>query len=104
MSLNVHLCPYRLKSVGGVRAMKKQRELSDEVARLLREAASKEEEDKLLEMGIKVKKPTRMTVIAAALYKKASGGELAAIKELLSVIGVGTAAGGVTLVDDIGKP
>lgn len=84
--------------------MKKQRELSDEVARLLREAASKEEEDKLLEMGIKVKKPTRMTVIAAALYKKASGGELAAIKELLSVIGVGTAAGGVTLVDDIGKP
>lgn len=84
--------------------MKKQRELSDEVARLLREAASKEEEDKLLEMGIKVKRPTRMTVIAAALYKKASGGELAAIKELLSVIGVGTAAGGVTLVDDIGKP
>ena len=84
--------------------MKKQRELSDEVARLLREAASKEEEDKLLEMGIKVKKPTRMTVIAAALYKKASGGELAAIKELLSVIGGGTAAGGVTLVDDIGKP
>ncbi len=84
--------------------MKKQRELGDEVARLLRESASKEEEDKLLEMGIKVKRPTRMTVIAAALYKKASGGELAAIKELLSVIGVGTAAGGVTLVDDIGKP
>ncbi len=84
--------------------MKKKRELSDEVARLLRERASKEEEDKLLEMGIKVKRPTRMTVIAAALYKKASGGELAAIKELLSVIGVGTAAGGVTLVDDIGKP
>ncbi len=84
--------------------MKKQIKLGDEVARLLRESASKEEEDRLLEMGIKVRRPTRMTVIAAALYKKASGGELAAIKELLSVIGVGTAAGGVTLVDDIGKP
>lgn len=84
--------------------MKKRRELKDEVAKLLRSSASKEEEDKLLEMGIKVTKPTRMTVIAAALYKKASGGELAAIKELLSVIGVGTAAGSVTLVDDINKP
>lgn len=84
--------------------MKKERELSSEVVRLLRERASAEEEEKLKEMGLRISRPTRMTVIAAALYKKAAGGELAAIKELLSVIGVGTAAGGVTLVDDIGKP
>lgn len=83
--------------------MKKERELSSEVVRLLRERASAEEEEKLREMGLRISRPTRMTVIAAALYKKAAGGELAAIKELLSAVGL-TGGGGVTLVDDIGKP
>ena len=83
--------------------MKKERELSSEVVRLLRERASAEEEEKLREMGLRISRPTRMTVIAAALYKKAAGGELAAIKELLSAVGL-TSSGGVTLVDDIGKP
>ena len=83
--------------------MKKERELSSEVVRLLRERASAEEEEKLKEMGLRISRPTRMTVIAAALYKKAAGGELAAIKELLSAVGL-TSGGGVTLVDDIGKP
>ena len=55
-------------------------------------------------MEIDIKNPTRMTVIAASLYKKAAAGELTAIKELLSIIGVTeSASGGVTLVDDIGK-
>ncbi len=86
------------------RVLKKKKELSDELQKLLSTAASKEETEKLKEMDISVKNPTRMTVIAASLYKKAAGGELSAIKELLSIIGVGTATGGVTLVDDIGKP
>lgn len=83
--------------------MKKKKELSEELQSLLCMSASKEEAEKLIEMNINIKKPTRMTVIAASLYKKAAGGELSAIKELLSIIGVGTAVGGVTLVEDIGK-
>ncbi len=83
--------------------MKSKKQLSDELLRLLRLPATAEEDERLSEMEIKVKKPTRMTVIAAALYKKAAGGELSAIKELLGIIGLGEVSGGVTLVDDIGK-
>lgn len=83
--------------------MKKKKELSEELLTLLSQRASREEEERLIEMEIKVKNPTRMTVVAANLYKKASSGELSAIKELLSVIGAGVSGGGVTLVDDIGK-
>lgn len=83
--------------------MKKKKALSDEVELLLSQKASKEEEKILKEMDMSVKNPTRMTVIAAALYQKAANGELSAIKELLSVIGISGNSGGVTLVDDIGK-
>lgn len=84
--------------------MKKKKELKAELLRLLSQKASREEEQRLGDMEITVKNPTRMTVIAASLYKKASGGELSAIKELLSLIGATeSASGGVTLVDDIGK-
>ncbi len=83
--------------------MKKREQLSDEVCRLLKSAASTEEKKRLCEMELNIKKPTRMTVIAATLYSKAASGELSAIKELLSFIGGGD-TGGVTLVDDIGKP
>lgn len=84
--------------------MRKKKELKSELSRLLSQKASEEEKERLHDMEIDVKNPTRMTVIAASLYKKAAAGELTAIKELLSIIGVTeSASGGVTLVDDIGK-
>ncbi len=84
--------------------MKKKKEMKSELSRLLSQKASAEEKNKLRDMEINIKNPTRMTVIAASLYKKAAGGELSAIKELLSLIGVTEgASGGVTLVDDIDK-
>ncbi len=85
--------------------MGKKKELSEELLGLLSLKASEEEKIYLAEMGIHIKNPTHMTVVAASLYKKAAVGELSAIKELISVIGprVG-GVGGVTLVEDIGKP
>lgn len=66
--------------------------------------ASSEEVERLKEMEITIKKPTKMTVLSAALYKKASVGELSAIKEIVSLLnGESNEAGGVILVDDIGK-
>ena len=84
--------------------MKNKTDLAGEVSRLLFAEASAEEKRRLAEMEFRIKKPTRMTVIAATLYSKAANGELSAIKELLSAVGLGGATGGVTLVDDIGKP
>lgn len=84
--------------------MAKKKELKEELETLLRTKASKEEVEKLREMEINIKNPTRMTVVAASLYKKAAVGELSAVKELLSIIGIGSSVGGVTLVDDIVKP
>ena len=84
--------------------MKKKKELKSELMELLNLSASSEEVEVLQKLEINVKKPTRMTVIAAAIYKKAAGGELSAIKELLSIIGpTDGVSGGVTLVDDIDK-
>ena len=84
--------------------MSKKKQPRDELLRLLSLRASTEEVANLEKMEINLKKPTRMTVIAAAIYKKAASGELSAIKELLSIIGTADVlSGGVTLVDDIGK-
>ena len=84
--------------------MNKKKQPRDELLRLLSLRASTEEVANLEKMEINLKKPTRMTVIAAAIYKKAASGELSAIKELLSIIGAADGlSGGVTLVDDIGK-
>lgn len=76
----------------------------EELRRMLSLKASSEEVERLKEMEIAIKKPTKMTVLAAALYKKASVGELSAIKEIVSLLnGESNEAGGVILVDDIGK-
>ncbi len=85
--------------------MKKEKNLKTELARVLHLSASSEEREFLSNMDIVLKRPTKMTVIAASLYKKAAGGELSAIKELLAVMENrgSDKVGGVTLVDDIGK-
>lgn len=85
--------------------MRTKKQPKDELLLLLSLDASEEEVKSLREMEINVKRPTRMTVIVASLYKKAAAGELSAIKELLALIGpeAQSSKGGVTLVDDIGK-
>ena len=53
---------------------------------LLNERLSEAEVDSLKNEGYEVKNPTRKTAVMIALYKKASSGDLAAIKELRSIV------------------
>ncbi len=73
---------------------------------LLNEKLSPAEISSLREEGFDVKNPTRKTAVMIALYKKASSGDLSAIKELRSIVSekteekpTGTKA--VMIVDDI---
>ncbi len=55
-----------------------------------------------------IKNPTRKTAVMIALYKKAAGGDLAAIKELRSIVsekeGEKPANGrAVVIIDDVGN-
>ncbi len=73
-----------------------------EIRQLLSVAATSDEKDSLLELGIKMKSPTKLTMVLAALYKKAAGGDLSAIKELLCRLDPEeTREKGVVLIDDI---
>lgn len=84
--------------------MAKPDSIETELKQLLSLKATAEDMEKLSLMGLKVRKPTKMTLIAAALYEKAQKGDLAAIKELLSRIDPETReGGGVILIDDIGN-
>ncbi len=53
---------------------------------LLNEKLSEAEVESLKAEGFTVKNPTRKTAIMVALYKKASSGDLSAIKELRSIV------------------
>lgn len=53
---------------------------------LLNEKLSEQEAESLKAEGFEVKKPTRKTAVMIALYKKASSGDLSAIKELRSIV------------------
>lgn len=53
---------------------------------LLNERLSDAEVESLKAEGFTVKSPTRKTAIMIALYKKASSGDLSAIKELRSIV------------------
>ena len=73
---------------------------------ILNEKLSDAEVDSLRAEGFEIKNPTRKTAVMIALYKKASSGELSAIKELRSIISeknenreIGGKA--VMIVDDI---
>lgn len=72
---------------------------------MLKQKASEEEKEILRDMGFKITRPTKQAVLVAALYKKASAGDLSAIKELRSMIGETSSEsnylGVVTIVDDI---
>ena len=73
---------------------------------LLNERLSESEAQSLRDEGFKVKNPTRKTAVMIALYKKASSGDLSAIKELRSIVSEKaeqrtTTSKAVMIVDDI---
>ena len=80
----------------------KSRSPEEELKQILSQSASPEEKDDLLKLGVKTKSPTKLTVVLTALYKKAAGGDLSAIKELLCRLSPEEALGkGVVFIDDI---
>lgn len=84
--------------------MKNEKSFKEELKRLLSSPASSEEKEILKGLSINLKKPTRMTVLAAAVYKKAAAGDLSSLKEIMSTLGEEN--GGderVILLDDIPK-
>ena len=84
--------------------MESKKDFEKELKNLLSKRASEEEKALLYEMGFEIKKPTRLTILAAAVYKKAASGDLSSIKEILSFYKEGADFGtGVILLDDISK-
>lgn len=82
--------------------MAKSKSLEKEIEGLLSLKATDEEKAELQDRGISVKNPTKLTVLAAALYHKAAGGDLSAIKEIFSRVGEAAAEkGGVIFIDDV---
>ncbi len=80
----------------------KNRSADREIRQLLSVAATSDEKESLSELGIKMKSPTKLTVVLAALYKKAAAGDLSAIKELLGKLDPEEAyEKEVVLIDDI---
>ena len=88
-----------------VTEMAKSKTLKSIVEKLLAQKASEKEITELENLGFNIKKPTKQTVIVAALYKKAANGDLSAIKELRSIVSDGATdnlySGVVMIVDDI---
>lgn len=74
---------------------------------LLNEKLSEAEVESLKTEGFTVKSPTRKTAIMIALYKKASSGDLSAIKEIRSIVSeknedkLHSSGKAVVIVDDI---
>ncbi len=65
-------------------------------------ALSKEEKQQLEDKGITLKKPTKLTLLAAALFEKGAKGDLAALKEIFVRLEPETnMQSGVVLIDDI---
>ena len=66
------------------------------------------ERKSLKDEGFNIKDPTRKTAVMIALYKKAAGGDLSAIKELRSIISEKEtekkeSGRAVVIIDDIGN-
>ena len=76
---------------------------------ILNEKLSDAEVQSLKDVGFNIKNPTRKTAVMIALYKKAAGGDLSAVKEIRSIVSekgddkpesAGSRA--VVIIDDIG--
>ena len=53
---------------------------------ILNEKLSDAEVQSLKDEGFNIKNPTRKTAVMIALYKKAAGGDLSAVKEIRSIV------------------
>lgn len=63
-----------------------------------------EEKEQLIKSGFNFKKPTKNTLIFVALYKKAAGGDMTAIREIRNITeGNNTDSTGVTIIDNVGN-
>ncbi|MBO4693861.1 MAG: hypothetical protein J5659_05685 [Clostridia bacterium] len=79
--------------------------LSGALMALLKEKLPPAEAQSLKDEGFNIKRPTRETVLAIAIYKKAVSGDLSAIKELRNILSGGTEKAdskAVIIIDDIG--
>lgn len=78
------------------------KDISSELKRITNLKLSEEEKKSLSDKGISLKNPTKLTLLAAALYEKAAKGDLSAIKELFSRLeNEYCDTVGVVLIDDI---
>ena len=78
------------------------RDIRTELKRITKLKLSEEEKSALIEKGINLKNPTKLTLLAAALYEKAAKGDLSALKELISRLDEELCDSvGVVLIDDI---
>ncbi len=77
-------------------------DIRTELKRITKLKLSEEEKNALFDKGINLKNPTKLTLLAAALYEKAAKGDLSAIKELISRLDDEFCNSvGVVLIDDI---
>ena len=91
---------------GGIVLRENDKLLYKTLKTLLNEKLSPEEAQSLREEGFEIKNPTRKTAVMVALYKKASSGDLSAIKELRSIVSEKnidkpTGEKAVMIIDDI---
>lgn len=78
----------------------------EQLKELLKQKVSKEEREVLKESGLKIKSPTKETMILFALYKKACSGDMNAIKEIRAMvsdkeINEEESQSGVVIINDI---
>ena len=87
MSVNVGRWRSKIADVRREKEMSESDKLLNKtMKKLLNEKLSEAEAQSLKDEGFILKNPTRKTAVMIALYKKASGGDLAAIKELRSIV------------------
>ena len=78
------------------------KKLDTELKKILSLKLDITEKEELSFKGYLVKNPSKMTLLAVALYEKAAKGDLSALKEIFSRLGgENRESGGVVLIDDI---
>ena len=78
------------------------KDIGTELKKITSLKLTEEEKTLLKDKGITLKRPTKMTLLAAALFEKAAKGDLSALKEIFSRLDGGVSGnGGVVMIDDI---
>ncbi len=80
-------------------------DLKEQLKNLLSEKLKGEELKEFKNSGFKATRPTRVSVVLAALYRKAAGGDMSAIKEVLSLLSDKSDGekSEVTIIDNVGN-